>query len=113
MPHKTKRGEAALEKLKVFEGVPYPYCNMKRQCVPKALKVVRLNRGRKSGLLGELSEKVGWNYGETVERLEQKRIEKGKVYHENKVKLDRVVSEETGKLGEVKKLRKQLEQYGY
>ena len=25
LPHKTKRGAAALQRLKVFEGIPYPY----------------------------------------------------------------------------------------
>lgn len=25
LPHKTKRGQAALERLKVFDGIPPPY----------------------------------------------------------------------------------------
>ena len=52
LPHKTKRGEAALERLKIFEGCPYPYSHKKRMVVPRALKVVRMKNGRKSCLLG-------------------------------------------------------------
>ena len=113
LPHKSARGTAALERLKIFEGMPHPYSTMKKQCVPKALKTVRLNRGRKSCLLGDLCSSVGWNYGPTVEKLEKKRMEKGETYYQNKSKLERVVAQETQKLPEVNKLKKQLEGLGY
>jgi large subunit ribosomal protein L13Ae len=49
IPHKTKRGEAALARLKVYEGVPPPYDRTKRMVIPDALKYVdfpcRLNLG--------------------------------------------------------------------
>jgi large subunit ribosomal protein L13Ae len=38
IPHKTKRGVAALERLKAFEGIPAPYDKMKRMVIPDALK---------------------------------------------------------------------------
>lgn len=38
IPHKTKRGAAALARLKVYEGVPPPYDKTKRMVVPDALK---------------------------------------------------------------------------
>jgi large subunit ribosomal protein L13Ae len=38
IPHKTKRGAAALERLKAFEGVPAPYDKTKRMVIPDALK---------------------------------------------------------------------------
>lgn len=38
IPHKTKRGEAALDRLKVYEGIPPPYDKTKRMVVPDALK---------------------------------------------------------------------------
>merc|ERR1711976_915588 len=41
-PHKTSRGKAALQRLKVFEGIPYPYDQRKRMVVPEALKVTRI-----------------------------------------------------------------------
>ena len=47
VPHKTARGAAALERLKLFEGVPPPYDKKKRMVVPEALRVLRLKPGRK------------------------------------------------------------------
>jgi len=47
VPHKTARGAAALERLKLFEGVPPPYDTKKRMVVPDALRVLRLKPGRK------------------------------------------------------------------
>lgn len=38
IPHKTKRGAAALARLKTFEGVPPPYDKIKRMVIPDALK---------------------------------------------------------------------------
>lgn len=38
IPHKTKRGAAALARLKVYEGVPPPYDKVKRMVIPDALK---------------------------------------------------------------------------
>ena len=42
LPHKTARGQAAMSRLKVFEGVPPPYDKQKRMVVPNALRIVRL-----------------------------------------------------------------------
>ena len=47
IPHKTKRGSEALNRLKVFEGIPAPYDKKKRMVVPCALRVLRLKPGRK------------------------------------------------------------------
>ncbi|KAL9686783.1 hypothetical protein QQ045_031176 [Rhodiola kirilowii] len=61
IPHKTKRGGAALARLKTFVGVPPPYDKVKRMVIPDALKVLRLQAGHKNCLLGRLSSEVGWN----------------------------------------------------
>ena len=58
VPHKTKRGAAALERLKCFEGVPAPYDKKKRLVVPDALKVLRLQHGHRFCKLGDLSASV-------------------------------------------------------
>jgi large subunit ribosomal protein L13Ae len=58
IPRKTKRGEAALERLKVFEGIPPPYDKQKRMVVPQALRVLRLKPGRKSCTVGRISAEV-------------------------------------------------------
>jgi large subunit ribosomal protein L13Ae len=62
IPHKTKRGEAALARLKAYEVVTPPYDRTKRMVIPDALKVLRLQPGHKYCLLGQLSKEVGWNY---------------------------------------------------
>ena len=68
MPHKTARGTAALERLKVFEGVPPPYDKKKRMVVPQALRVLRLKPGRKYCTVGRLSHEMGWKYQDVVAR---------------------------------------------
>lgn len=47
VPHKTARGDDALMRLKVFEGIPPPYDKQKRMVIPSALRVVRLHPRRK------------------------------------------------------------------
>ncbi|KAH7437142.1 hypothetical protein KP509_05G058300 [Ceratopteris richardii] len=87
IPHKTKRGAAALERLKAFEGVPSPYDKMKRMVIPDALKVLRLQPGHKFCLLGRLSSEVGWHQYDTIKELEEKRKAKAKVFYERKKQL--------------------------
>uniref|UniRef100_A0A9L0SLN1 Large ribosomal subunit protein uL13 n=1 Tax=Equus caballus TaxID=9796 RepID=A0A9L0SLN1_HORSE len=59
LPHKTKRGQAALDRLKVFDGIPPPYDKKKRMVVPAALKVVRLKPTRKVSELQPLWRRRG------------------------------------------------------
>ncbi|PNX73440.1 60S ribosomal protein l13a-4-like, partial [Trifolium pratense] len=49
---KTKRGEAALARLKVYEGNPPPYGKIKRVVVLDAFKVLRLQKRHEYCLLG-------------------------------------------------------------
>ncbi|KAL9228311.1 hypothetical protein vseg_003905 [Gypsophila vaccaria] len=90
IPHKTKRGAAALARLKVYEGVPPPYDKVKRMVVPDALKVLRLQKGHKYCLLGRLSKEVGWNHYDTIRELEEKRKERSQVAYERKKQLTRL-----------------------
>jgi len=82
--HKTPRGQAALERLKVFEGIPPPYDLTKRMVVPQALRVLRLKPGRKYCTVGRLSHEVGWKYQDVVLRLEEKRKVKSAAYYARK-----------------------------
>ncbi|KAK2990072.1 hypothetical protein RJ640_025435 [Escallonia rubra] len=90
IPHKTKRGAAALARLKVYEGVPPPYDKMKRMVIPDALKVLRLQAGHKYCLLGQLSSEVGWNHYDTIKELEKKRKERAQVAYERKKELSKL-----------------------
>jgi large subunit ribosomal protein L13Ae len=95
VPHKTARGAAALERLKVFEGIPAPYDKMKRMVVPGALTVNRIRPGRDTCTVGRLSAEVGWKYQTVVERLEDKRRVRSEAYYQRKKALLRVRSKAT------------------
>ncbi|KAJ4772726.1 60S ribosomal protein L13a [Rhynchospora pubera] len=90
IPHKTKRGAAALARLKAYEGVPPPYDKVKRMVIPDALKVLRLQPGHKYCLLGQLSKEVGWSHYDTIKELEEKRKERAKVAYERRKQLTRL-----------------------
>ncbi|KAM7261443.1 hypothetical protein ACFE04_008810 [Oxalis oulophora] len=103
IPHKTKRGAAALARLKVYEGVPNQYGRKKRMVIPDALKVLRLQKGHKYCLLGKLSSEVGWNEAETIKELETKRKERSQVAYDRKkqliklrIKAEKVADEKLG-----------------
>ncbi|KAG0598478.1 hypothetical protein M758_12G077400 [Ceratodon purpureus] len=87
IPHKTKRGVAALDRLMAFEGIPGPYDKMKRMVVPDALKVLRLRPGSKFCELGRLCEEIGWRYYDTIKLSEEKRKAQSKVFYERKKRL--------------------------
>lgn len=113
IPHKTARGAAALERLKVFEGVPPPYDKVKRVVVPQALRVLRLKPGRKYCTVGRLSHEVGWKYQDVVARLEERRKVKGAAYYERKKAVRRQLAEAKASHKGDEKTQKQLASYGY
>merc|ERR1719148_365345 len=84
IPHKTARGAAALDRLKVFEGIPHPYDRRKRMVVPQALKVLRLRPERKFCRLGDLSHEYGWSHNDLIKRLEGQRKVKSDAFHKKK-----------------------------
>ncbi|CAG5129982.1 unnamed protein product [Candidula unifasciata] len=114
LPHKTARGKEALERLKVFEGIPPPYDKKKRMVVPSALKVLRLNPARKFCSLDRLSHEVGWKYQRVVATLEAKRKVKSKQFYERKKHLLKL--REQAKKNVAKKIepyQQTLQQLGY
>ncbi|KAI1339434.1 60S ribosomal protein l16 [Xylariaceae sp. FL0016] len=113
MPHKTARGAAAMERLKVFEGVPPPYDKKKKVVVPQALRVLRLQPGRKFCTVGRLSHENGWKYQDVVARLEERRKAKGAAYYERKKLAQRQLSEAKKSASVDSKTAKALESYGY
>ncbi|RQM08117.1 hypothetical protein DH86_00000563, partial [Scytalidium sp. 3C] len=120
IPHKTARGAAALERLKVFEGVPPPYDKVKRVVVPQALRVLRLKPGRKYCTVGRLSHEVGWKYQDVVAseltwdfRLEERRKVKGAAYYQRKKIAQKQLTEAKANAKVDDKTKKQLAEYGY
>lgn len=112
LPHKTARGKAALQRLKVFEGIPYPYDVKKRMVVPQALKVLRIKSFRKTCVIGDLSNMVGWKNKAIVEKLEQKRLAKSQVYFEAKKKKTAAKAKQIND-GRLSKLNEELKKYGF
>uniref|UniRef100_A0A8C8MBW0 Large ribosomal subunit protein uL13 n=1 Tax=Oncorhynchus tshawytscha TaxID=74940 RepID=A0A8C8MBW0_ONCTS len=113
LPHKTKRGQAALERLKVFDGIPPPYDKRKRMVVPAALKIVRLKPTRKFALLGRLAHEVGWKYQAITATLEEKRKEKAKIRYTKKktvTKLSKLAEKNVE--SKISKYTAVLKQYG-
>ena len=90
VPHKTARGAAALERLKVFEGIPPPYDKTQRQVVPSALRVLRLQPGRRYATVGRLAHEVGWKYRDTISTLELKRKTNAAAFYERKKALNKL-----------------------
>ena len=112
LPHKTPKGAAALGKLKVFEGIPYPYDQKRRLVVPDALKVLRLKSHRKFCVLGELAQQIGWTKKSLVERLEEKRKVKATKFHELKQKKQDARAKARGSKDLVK-VNEELAKYGF
>merc|ERR1739845_174962 len=90
IPHKTKRGMEALNRLKVFDGIPHPYDKQKRMVVPSALRVLKLKPGRKYCQVGRLSHETGWKYKPVIDALEAKRKAKDQGYYQAKMKAMRL-----------------------
>ncbi|RWS25752.1 60S ribosomal protein L13a-like protein [Leptotrombidium deliense] len=114
LPHKTKRGDAALTRLRVHEGIPPPYDKKKRMVVPAALRILRLNPRRKYCSLGRLSHEVGWKYQGVIETLELKRKAKSQIRHAKKVKEEKLRLEAKKQLAQkIKPFEDVLRSYGY
>merc|ERR1719446_19369 len=86
LPHKSPKGKAALARLKVFEGIPFPYDAKKRMVVPEALKCLRMKSHRRYCNLGDLAAMFGWEKQGLLADLEEKRKAKSAKYFENKNK---------------------------
>eukprot|EP00997_Jenningsia_sp_PLL12_P007607 NODE_4266_length_680_cov_42.646593_g3630_i0.p1 GENE.NODE_4266_length_680_cov_42.646593_g3630_i0~~NODE_4266_length_680_cov_42.646593_g3630_i0.p1 ORF type:complete len:215 (+),score=48.63 NODE_4266_length_680_cov_42.646593_g3630_i0:49-645(+) len=112
LTHKLARGSIALDKLKVFEGVPYPYDHKKRVVIPDALKVLRMKDHRKFCNLGEIAKLAGWKRTDVVAKLEENRKAKAQKYFELKQK--KVVARKKAEgSSEVAKIKEELAKYGF
>ncbi|CAM0137384.1 hypothetical protein NQZ79_g7667 [Umbelopsis isabellina] len=112
--HKTARGAAALDRIKLFEGVPPPYDKMKRMVVPSALRVLKLKPGRKYTTIGRISHEVGWKYQDVVAKLEEKRKAKSAAYYQRKKAVVALKSKAAAsKSDALKSVNESITAYGY
>lgn len=112
LPHKLPRGAAALGKLKVFEGVPFPYDQKKRMVIPDALRTLRLQARRKYCSLGDLATITGWTKADLIGSLEEKRKVKSAAFHSLKVKKQEALSQ-AAKDKSVAKFNAELAKLGF
>lgn len=110
--HKTARGKAAMERLKVFDGIPPPYDKKKRVVVPHALRILRLKPGRKYTNLGQLATSVGWKYENIVSKLEEKRKVRSAEYYAKKKAFTKKVASAKAATSETEAAKK-LAAFGY
>ena len=114
VPHKTRRGEIALGRLKIFEGIPGPYDRMKRMVIPEALKAVRLKPGRNFCVLGDLATHAGWKHYQLIKDLEETRKVQSKEFYLEKKKGIKAVSDlKASKSAELAGVNAQLAAFGY
>jgi len=114
LPHKTTRGQLALGRLKVFDGVPPPYDRTKKVVIPEALRALRLKPMRKYTILGELSSEIGWGYGKVVKNLEDKRRVKAAAWYARQKSLTKLRQQAVDNTqGSLKKEKSTLENAGY
>lgn len=114
IPHKTKRGQAALARLRVFDGIPSPYDKRRRVVVPIALRVLTLRSDRKYCQVGRLSHEVGWHYQDVIKSLERKRKSKLRItlkHNREMKKLTAKARENIAKAAEP--FNKIIKSYGY
>ncbi|KAI0233954.1 60S ribosomal protein L16A [Massospora cicadina] len=112
VPHKITRGALALDRIKLFEGIPPPYDKMKRMVVPAALRVLRLKPARKYTTLNRLASEVGWKYQDVVAKLEEKRKIKSQAYYE-RIKAVKATKAQIVKNEKIEKINAQLKEFGY
>mmetsp|Transcript_9261 Transcript_9261/g.17697 ORF Transcript_9261/g.17697 Transcript_9261/m.17697 type:complete len:203 (+) Transcript_9261:4917-5525(+) len=114
IPRKTSHGQAALNRLKVFDGVPYPFDTKKKMVVPEALRVLRLTPGRRYTVLGELADKIGWKHKDLIERLEGKRLEKASQWHTRKLEKEAVKEKAVSRISsDLAPLQQTLKELGF
>ncbi|KAJ1515347.1 60S ribosomal protein L16B [Coelomomyces lativittatus] len=113
VPRRTSRGTAALQRLKVFEGVPPKYNKVKRLVVPSALRVLRLRPGRKYTHLGKLAQEVGWKYSDVISELETKRKERNSSKFCKRAPKREFRRKALQASSSLNSLRSQLSQYGH
>lgn len=111
---KTARGQDALSRLSTFEGIPHPYDRVKRQVIPAALRVVRLNPIRDYTVLGDLANEVGWKHQDLLKKLEDKRKTKADAYYQKKKARDALKAKATAAAeSELAEVNKVLAASGY
>uniref|UniRef100_A0AC34R4Y4 Large ribosomal subunit protein uL13 n=1 Tax=Panagrolaimus sp. JU765 TaxID=591449 RepID=A0AC34R4Y4_9BILA len=114
LPHKTARGQAALNRLKTYEGIPQPLDTQVRFCEPNSVRAIALKAGRKFCTVGRLSHEVGWQYKDVVAKLETKRKVRAAAFYERKKAASKLMNQAAKNAeSKIADYNKQLAELGY
>eukprot|EP00760_Papus_ankaliazontas_P007126 PhM_4_TR13287/c0_g1_i1/m.36358/K02872/RP-L13Ae, RPL13A; large subunit ribosomal protein L13Ae len=84
---KDKRGQAALARLRVFEGCPkFLLSAGRRKVIPNCLRPMCLDTHRSFTDLGQMCTTIGWNMKPIVDKYEAGRAAEGKKWADEKAK---------------------------
>lgn len=113
LPRKTAKGEAALGRLKCFDGCPLSMNAKKKMVIPDALKVCKLAPRARFSVLGNVAKECGWTKSELLSEIEAKRIARNHEWYVKRVEIIKKRKAAIKNNAEVQKIDKELEQYGY
>ena len=85
LPHKTPKGQAALGRLKCFDGCPVSMNAKKKMYIPDALKAFKLAPRAKYSVLGNIAKECGWTKSQLINEVETKRITRNHAWYLKKV----------------------------
>ncbi|KAJ6153187.1 hypothetical protein N7497_007506, partial [Penicillium chrysogenum] len=114
IPHKTARGAAAMERLKVFEGVPLPTTRRSVSLFPRlSVSCVSAPAASTAPLAVSATRLAGSTRMLFLGILEERRKVKSKAYYERKKAARRVLAKAEQGANVDSKTKTQLAQYGY
>jgi large subunit ribosomal protein L13Ae len=113
IPHKTKKGAAAMGRLKCFDGCPLSWNAKKKMVIPDALKVVRLKPRSRHCVLGAVLTQCGWNNAELLRDLEVNRAARNSTWNATRVKRVKDRATRLQNNAELTKVNSELAAYGY
>lgn len=112
LPRKTKRGQAALDRVQAYEGIPPEFAKKKRMVVPDALRITHLRPSSKYTIVGTLAGEMGWKYGALIRKMEEQRKVESAAEYENR-KADAKVKKEASEKADLSEVNAVLEPRGY
>nr|UXY86869.1 60S ribosomal protein L13A [Cryptomonas paramecium] len=85
LPYKIKKGLKALLNLRVYDGVPYLFSNIKKFVIPENLRVLKLSKNCKYCDIKDISFEIGWKNYDIVQKINNEDRLKNRLYYINKM----------------------------
>eukprot|EP00997_Jenningsia_sp_PLL12_P003402 NODE_1636_length_1107_cov_95.731569_g1336_i0.p1 GENE.NODE_1636_length_1107_cov_95.731569_g1336_i0~~NODE_1636_length_1107_cov_95.731569_g1336_i0.p1 ORF type:complete len:136 (-),score=22.07 NODE_1636_length_1107_cov_95.731569_g1336_i0:359-766(-) len=101
LPYKTKRGKAALGRLKLFEGIPPPFDKKRKVCILRSMRTFRLGVKRAYTSVADICGLVGWKHQRLLREQENLRKKNAIAYREAKKEMNKlryIATKQTNKI---------------